>query len=229
MPGRGQVPWNKKFVDETAFDELDERKATMLGLLLADAYLNMNGRERSLRLQLVMNDPAPILALKDLLKAEQNIGQHMVGSAGPYFSLTVTGLNHLGPRLQQLGLTHPKQTRVPIIPEEFNRYVAQGYFEGDGSVWWAQPHTRSWAGCVNSNIAAHAPMAEWLGKIFDRENIEGGCYPAGSGGCLRWVFGKKASHKLYHYIYDDSMLILIPSKKAKFEELLSKQSAGGCS
>jgi len=231
MPARGQKPWNKKFVDESAFDELDERKAALFGLLMADGRLSRSGRQRHLTLCLALREPGPVYLLKEVLGAEHDVRVYQPVGPEDYIyalshSLSIMVSDHLSTRLQGLGMTHPKPTRCPTgIPQSLESHFVRGYFEGDGSVWWWQPRTRSYSGCTNSNIAVHPPMAKWLSSIFEREGVIGGCYQM--NGCLRLVFGKASSEKLYHYLYGGATTILLPEKKRRFEELLSRSAGGG--
>lgn len=224
MPGRGQQPWNKRFVDESAFDDLDERKAAILGLLFADGCVSPMGRAHSPALRLALRESRPVYMLREILQSTHAIVKTQQSCQGnrpcaPSFSLSLCGLSHLADRIHQLGLTHPKATRIPmLIPTELEHHFIRGYFEGDGSVWWNKVSTRNCRGRVNSNIAAHPLMATWLSIRLRSQGILGSCSP--TSGCLRLTFGKRASGLLYHLLYDDATIVLIPDKEDKFKQQL---------
>jgi len=217
---KGRVPPNKLTLDETAFDILDEERAAMLGLLMADGTLTLSYGYPSLSLKLI--DREPLTRLQAILKTSHKIGEvhpHLKGYVcKPQYQVRFYGLRRLGPKLQGLGLTHPNATRVPrSIPQELERHLIRGYFEGGGSCWF---DARQRGVC--SNFVGHPLMLGWIRLILKEAGISG-CYArSGGGDCWRIQFRDATSKKLYHYLYDGATVILIGWKKRKFENTISQ-------
>jgi len=209
---------NKKLVDESVFDNLDEEKAVMLGLLMADGCVSPMSGSPSLRLQLI--DSGPIYHLQRILKSNHKIQRSTRQLKGyicqPKYRICISGLWYLGPRLEQLGMTHPKPTRFPqkVFPELYC-HLLRGYFEGDGSVWWVKSRQT-----IRTSIYGHLPMLDWIFSVLSRQGIISNRHER--PGCFELNFGTCASIRLYHYLYDDASVVLVDRKKRKFEQLLQR-------
>jgi len=115
-----------------------------------------------------------------------------------------------------MGMTHPKSTRTPpAIPSELIRHFIRGYFDGDGCIYGFLAKGKPSFGVC---ITGYEPIISWMRTTFSNEEIAGSVQQIGP--CEKFYLGKKATRKLYDYLYKDATISL-KSKQTKYERLVS--------
>jgi len=210
----GHVPVRRLSFDEKAFDTLDERKAWLLGLLWADGMLRPNRHGYTLALTSCEHDV--VAALRETLSSRHKIRIHHEPTNQHQrvcYRLELR-TRKLGPRLIEMGMKHPKAARTPPdIPAELVRHFIRGYFDGDGCVYGFLAKGKPSFGVC---ITGYDPIISWMRIIFSDEEIVGSVQQIGP--CEKFYLGKKATGKLYDYLYKDATVSL-KSKQAKYERL----------
>lgn len=130
---KGCISYNKKSIDEHAFDTLDAKKAYILGILWADGcYRFYHG---SHYLLLCMTDREPVDLLREIVRSSCNVREVKHEKWRTAYWFNQGGLHYLGPKLVEWGwaLNVKREVKIPLSPE-LERDFIRGYFDGDGCV-----------------------------------------------------------------------------------------------
>lgn len=120
---------NKKEIDNTFFDEWNEKSAYWLGFIFADGHLSMDNN-----FDLCIKDKEHLEKFKTDLKSNHKISKKCV-KGNEYYRISFRD-KILGSRLKELGV-NPNKTydwKIPDIPKEYIRHFIRGLYDGDGNL-----------------------------------------------------------------------------------------------
>ena len=208
-------PFDKHF-----FDVIDtEEKAYWLGFIYADGYVT----KTVFGIKLKDSDTCHLEKLKSALKSEHSIG-HYINRSGfnkkydpteccsfsidnKYFvdALIKDGVVYNKSKI----LTFPTED---VVPNHLVHHFIRGYFDGDGSVYFASPH-----GYINISFEGTELFLNEVLKIFnDISGTKAKLYESkGTIKSLK-VGGSRQVKAIYDYMYKDATVFL-GRKKERFD------------
>lgn len=202
----------------------DEHKAYILGLIFADGYIHKN--KTCFMLELAEKDLYMLEIIKKNIGANNKLFKHIcVIGVNKYinYRLTIHSILMYNDLLN-LGLIHAKSLtiRFPEINEKLLKHFIRGYFDGDGCIYsnsrvGKKKYTP--VSVVEFSILGSQEFIISLKEIIYKTlSITSKIDKSGKNKKITRlrVCAKKDVMKLYHWLYDDS-LIHLKRKKDKFE------------
>jgi len=210
-------------IDETYFNDINSPdKAYFLGFLFADGSISQKG---GLTFQLQEQDGYIVELLKTALKSTHPI-KKVQDNKFKTFSIKLYVSNmSLVVSLNKLGLLPKKSTSTFVVPaaipfDLLNHFI-RGYFDGDGSVFFADKiYDRK-----KITILSNLPFLNSIKTILERELKSNKIYihTTKSSYCHELTIqSKEEVNKFYNYIYRDCKELYLKRKKEKFEQLFAK-------
>ena len=192
--------------------------AYVLGFWFADGYMR---KEKSYRVLFISNDVSILRAIRVALRSTHPI-RHRKKDAACEMSVCS---KHLYLQLEKRGGLRCKSTKIrfPKIPQPYLRDFIRGYFDGDGSVFFA--HYRSTkdhkmrrelrSNFTSGSIVFLRQLMEILYQKLLMKRKVIGAYNAGHS--LKLGYGTRDTSKLLKFMYYPGFPIAL-QRKAKFIE-----------
>ena len=214
----------KKYnINENFFSAVDnEEKSYALGLMYADGYINK--QETQINLALSEKDADILKKLNKLIYSDNHpLGYRKpITTTRPYFILNISNkkmtkdIIKLGcGNKKSLTLIFPTTNQVPSI---FTPHFIRGYFDGDGSI--SQYKLQK-----TFNIVGTKSFIESVYKEFQKIGIQSHLSTHKCGMWYIKITDIRNIDKVYHYLYDNSVIYL-KRKKQKFENILNHSHLG---
>lgn len=206
-----------EYNDPKMFNKIDSpEKAYIIGYTLADGYIN----EKNLAYGCALAD-------KEILDF---IAKQIGGAVREYHDTNLKTKTYPRARLD-IGnkdiitdiLKHgsaKEDKRMPIIPKHLNRFMIQGFFDGDGCITWGirKDRNRVWQ---KINFSSSLKLLKSVQQILLKEvGISSTLSPKKDCDCYVLEFAAKADVlKFLDYIYPDDSFIILKRKYEKAQAL----------
>lgn len=206
-----------KYTDDKLFNKIDTKeKAYIIGYSLADAYVSNDVVEFGCQiadkelLQFIADYIKGPLVTEDLL-LDKEARRFPRARLHVYNKNIVTDFNK--------HMSQKQDKHVPIIPKELERYLIQGFFDGDGTLTWGYRADRD---RVWQKVAFTSQEGVLVGiqKILLKQGISSAIKPkTGENVSVMEFAAKETVLKFLDYIYPDDSFIILNRKYEKAKAL----------
>ena len=232
-----------KHFDKNFFKKIDsEEKAYFLGILYADGYNWMKGKNKNVSISLQEGDLELLLKLNNLIGGNHSI-YNIKAKCKNCQNQSKLQINSkiLCQDLEQLGCVQNKSKvllfpSINILPPYLVHHFIRGYFDGDGSVWEGKRYktfvkdSRSKNGKrekvihnVKFNFTGTVSVINGIQEVLVVNNIVKKNKINTSkkiNNCVQLEYsGRSQMKKFYNYLYQDAT-IWLERKKQKFENII---------
>ena len=204
-------------INENFFKSWTPQMAYVLGFIFADGSLS-EGKRRHPRSKTTSRCPACTITqdspeilgkIKALMSCNKRLYKRKNWPKGYLYVLQVDN-EEIYEDLLKLGLTPAKSkiVKFPEIPPEYIRHFVRGCWDGDGSVYTIPP---SHKGIGTSFVSGSKEFIEKMLSHLEKAGLpERTIYKYKGREAYYFVFKRKDSIKLFHYLYDsvDSSMYL---------------------
>jgi len=205
------------YKDEHVFNKVNSKEvAYIIGYTLADGYVSKNLVEYGCALE----DKEILDFIANFLGAVVRVDNTFVPEARRFPRARINiGNNNIVSDINKL-CSSKLEKHCPIIPKQFNRYLVQGFFDGDGCITWGirKDRNRVWQKVC---FASSLKILEGIQQILIKDcNISTVVRPKGDEKCYVLEFAnKKDVLKFLDYIYPDDTFVILKRKYDKANAL----------
>lgn len=218
-------------VNDSFFNELNEKSAYWLGFIYADGYISKT--ENCIRITLSVKDEDHLLKFKKDIISESPITYHMNRYSEKYPLTKKARISifskQIKEQLRLLGCSSAKSLTCsfPAISRELIPHFIRGYFDGDGSVYIVKPYGRMKNESIGCSIIGTGKFLEVLKKNigFDKSKILRVDKRLDISNPIRTLefAGHNIVHSFYKYIYSNASVCLERKKKV-FDDYEQRRS-----
>lgn len=204
--------------DEYYFNKIDTKeKAYMIGYFLADAYI----AEKSVELGCALIDKEILEFICKELTVNGKVNEDLILEKEtrrfPRARFTLSNKNIRTDLLKHCSSKEDK--RVPIIPKYLERYMVQGFFDGDGCLTWGRRKDRDriWQ---KVSFSSSLSLVTSIQKILIKNGISSTIRPKKNENCFVLEFSSRRDViNFLEYIYPDNQFIILHRKYEKANAL----------
>lgn len=200
--------------NENFFKKIDSpEKAYILGFILGDSHIG----NKLIDISVTLRD-------KEILEfIQKNVGGNITDSnftnkktrTFPNSSMIIGNPSLLRDLKTKSGGNLKEDRHIPIISEELERYLLQGFFDAEGCITWGRRKDRNrvWQ---KISFTSQLKLLEGIQKILLKNGIATSIKPKGSEKCFVMEFSDKSSVlNFIDIIYTDSKFIVLNRKYNK--------------
>lgn len=206
-----------EYKDEFMFNKIDTKeKAYIIGYALADGYIS----DKSIEFGCQLKDKEILQFISNYTGANLKEDNAYIKEKRrfPRARLCICNKNIITDFNKHCSSKENKH--IPIIPKELNRYLVQGFFDGDGCLTWGRRKDRDriWH---KINFTSSLKVLEGIQQILLKHcNISTAIKPKAKENCFILEFSnKKDVLKFLNYIYPNDDFIILNRKYEKAKAL----------
>lgn len=211
----------RKFQINDSYNFNSHNGAWMLGFYAADGYLPVTkGAKNRVVLSLQLQDKNILEMIKIELNYNGEIYQYYNKTKHKDFCTLAFTSSAIRQQLENYGIVNNKTfifNKIPNISDTYKLDFIRGYFDGDGSIYFAKPN-RVKMNFTSGNKYILLDIVDYLYHYYDFSKQKIHVSNRSKHPSYSFCYGKQESFKLGHLFYDNDYLAL-PRKKQHFYEL----------